>query len=114
MNERINPDSDSIDIYRIYLDVCVYSSQIRTKITTYGPGNIDTMFREFKLKFDLLFTLTKDHKDINEYNRELVSKINKWLSIEMPVKKKKYIFDGISLFNAYKSRLISYKIIDLR
>lgn len=113
MEERINPDTDSIDIYRIYLDVCICSSQIRTKVTTKGPGNIDSMFITFKMNFDLLFTLTCDSKDIVGYNKVLVSNISKWLSLKTPKpkNKNKYMFDGIRLFDEYKSRLISYKII---
>lgn len=116
MEERINPDTESIDIDSIYLDVCIFSSQIRTKVTTRGPGNVDSMFRTFKMNFDLLFTLTCDSKDIVEYNKDLVANISKWLSLQTPKpnNKNKYIFDGIKLFDEYKSRLISYKTIGVR
>jgi hypothetical protein len=114
MEERIDPEQKNKDVYGIYFEVCVYSSTIRTKITTNAPGNIDSMFRKFKLNFDLLYMLTGDNKDIVSYDNDLILSIREWLEQSIPgVKDKKipYIKQGMRYFEDYKKCLISYNII---
>lgn len=113
MEEKITPIKDNINIYKLYFDVCSLASEIRTIITIRKPGNLTAMFYDFKEKFDLLYSITCDHNEIRNNDQELLKDIDIWLSLRGKSKSEKYKMHGIELFENYKSRLISYKIIQL-
>lgn len=108
----MTPISDNIDLYNLYVHTCSLSSTIRTVMTVPGPGNLINTFREFKYDFDLLFMLTYHHKDIVEYNVDIVNRVQKWLSVIIKgPPPNKFIVYGLELFREYTKALVSHKII---
>lgn len=114
MNEQtISPEIDTnikshievefIDISRNYVPT------LRAFMTTPIPGNPVGVFNEFRKRFDALFTLSSNKKELKQ---ETVEEVRSWLNTKSQCTDTD-IRNGIWLFEEYKTELFKHNVIRL-
>lgn len=90
-----------IEISRYYVpSLCAF-------ITTNAPGNPIIVFREFKKRFNSLYTLSSAKKDLN---KDLIGKVKIWMAARHSGNNKD-IEAGLKLFDEYKNELFKTNIL---
>lgn len=102
-NIKSHIEVEFIDISRNYVPT------LRAFMTTPIPGNPIVVFNEFRKRFDALFTLSCNKKELKP---DIVEDVRKWLNTKSQCTDTD-IRDGIRLFEEYKTELFKHNVIRL-
>lgn len=109
---QISPEYDTSlkrNIEAVFLGCCSDVAVLRTYLTTAKPGYSLPTFRNFKERFDLLYTASCNKKDLD---KEIVGKVKEWLN-QKNNEQRNDIAIGIALFEDYKTELFKQNILKL-
>lgn len=113
MESQITPEEDTtikqnIEAEFVYLSrVCV--PKMRQLLTSPAPGNPFFMFLDFKERFDALFVLSMDKKELN---KDIVAAVKAWVESETTFNlQQSTVREGLDLFNKYKAELFRANIL---
>ncbi len=102
-NIKSHIEVEFIDLSRNYIPT------LRAFMTTPIPGNSVMVFNEFRKRFDALFVLSCNKKELKQ---ETVEDVRKWINAKTLCTDAD-IREGIRLFEEYKAELFKHNVIKL-
>ena len=103
-------------IEHLFIQTCLFETELHTHITMHTPGRTYTKLRNFATCFGYMFTLSSGRKEINT---ELKQKVQAWLDCS-PIDRENdkidtnHIRAGVALYSQYTAELFDTGILQYK